>query len=712
MDFNEQYALLTKDISGVHRLIFSFTEPVQLEADWFRLTSYTGSETPEERDARMKWWRDAKFGQFIHFGAYSYLGGEYQGTKAGWYSEWIMNSLQISKEDYVQNATALFNPKKFDAKRIVSDAKASGQKYIIITSRHHEGLSIFDTKIRNFRDYCLMNPECCPEYKGGDILKELADECRKEGLHFGVYTTIMDWHDPSQTGLNNSVIAEGYTKQEYKAQLKGQLKELIEDYGAEVFFFDGEWVGWWTEEDGKELYRYILSLNENCIVNNRVGKRNPSDGDYRTPEQEIPATGLNYDWESNVTMNDSWGYKKGDNNWKSPQWIVSSVMDIVSKGGNLLLNVGPDGDGVVEQAAIDNMAKAGKWFNTFGKAVYGTQKSCYSKALGNNIKITTKPEEGRIFVTLLEADPKNEDIIILPALENEIVGVKELANGRNVEYEDFNGNILLHISDTEKQEYATVYEVTVIGEPKEKSAASASHAENLAKGKNVAVSSSYDGKGGDKITDGDTTASNDNRWAPLDSDNSPWAIVDLGEEKDVGEIVICEWRDTFFTQDYRVKSFKLAVSSDNESWSEVYSGEAIGERLIATLSNTVRCRYIKLYDIERVSGAAGTPSFHEIEVYREHRINPAISFDGMPQEIYGLPLEIKGSYSDGCSVSVKVWGASFAAFDIEAKINESDKTWSAVLNEDKLSHGKLTLTAMLFDENGIQIAMSVCTVDY
>ncbi len=312
LDFNEQYADLEKTVNGVHRLIFSFEDKIQLEADWFKLTSYSGSETEEEHNERMKWWRDAKFGQFIHFGAYSYLGGEYMDKKAGWYSEWIMDSLRISKEDYAENATALFNLENFNVKEIVSDAKAAGQKYIIITSRHHEGLSIFDSKIRNFKDYCLLNSDCCPLYKGGDILKELVEECKKEGIHFGVYTTIMDWHDPSQTGLNNNAIAEGYTKQEYKAQLKGQLKELIEDYGVEVFFFDGEWVGWWTAEDGKELYRYILSLNENCIVNNRVGKRRSSDGDYGTPEQEIPVTGLNYDWESCVTMNNSWGYKKGD----------------------------------------------------------------------------------------------------------------------------------------------------------------------------------------------------------------------------------------------------------------------------------------------------------------------------------------------------------------------------------------------------------------
>lgn len=567
-DFNEMYAVFTQNVTGIHRLIFRFCEDTRLEADWFRLTSYTANETDKERDARMKWWREAKYGQFIHFGAYSYLGGEYLGQKAGWYSEWIMNSLNISKHDYAVNATAHFNPERFDAKKIVADAKAAGQKYIIITSRHHEGLSIFDTKIRNFRDYCLMNPACCPEYTGKDILKELAEECQKEEIHFGVYTTIMDWHDPSQEGCNDSYIADGYTKQEYKAQLKGQLKELIEEYNAEVFFFDGEWVSWWTEEDGRELYRYILSLNENCIVNNRVGKRGCNDGDYGTPEQEIPITGLDYDWESNVTMNDSWGYKKGDNNWKSPLWIVSSVMDVVSKGGNLLLNVGPDGNGVVEQDPINNMAVAGKWLEVFGNAVYGTKKSCFNVALANDIKVTTKPENGIIYITLINTAPEVKKTIILPLLENDILSVKELANKNDVKFEIRKDEILLHISDTVKQEYATVYEMTVKGEPKQREESSS---------------------------------------------QSAYSMIEFADVKE------------------------------------------------------------KLTD---------------------------------------LPCIVKGRYYGGCKVVLKVWGASFAAFDISAEIDDTEKTWQAALEKSNLGKGKLTLTAILSDENDIKISTAVKEIEY
>lgn len=596
-EFCEQYAELRDGISGVHNLIFFFPESAEFEADWFKLTSYNGTETEEEHNARMKWWKDAKFGQFIHFGAYSYLGGDYMGRQTGWYSEWIMNTLEISKEDYAANAVAHFNPENFDAKKIVNDAKAAGQKYLVITSRHHEGLSIYGTKIRNFKDYSLMNPDSCPEYKGEDILKELSLECKNAGIHFGVYTTIMDWHDPTQKDYGGK-IAEGHTKEEYKTALKGQLKELIEDYGVEVFFFDGEWVSWWTADDGRELYRYILSLNENCIVNNRVGKRDPSDGDYGTPEQEIPLTGLDYDWESNVTMNNSFGYKKGDDNWKSAQWIVNSVVDIASKGGNMLLNVGPDGSGAVEAAPLENMSLAGKWFNKFGEAVYGTEKSCFSKSIGKDVKVTVKNDEGKIYVILLETDPVVKGSVSIPALENEIIGVKELANGNDVPYEAFENELLLYVGQTEKQQFAAVYEISVKGVPQEKEIKTA--ADDLAKGKSVTVSSNYD----------------------------------------------------------------------------------------------------------------GSTSFSGIEIYEKHLPNPHISFENAPYVLENFPVSIGGKFTDGSSVTLRVWDVSFAAFEIEVEVNKENGTWQAVIDEEKLSKGGITFTAILLDENGSQAAVTAYTAEY
>ena len=442
-----------------------------------------------------------------------------------------------------------------------------------------------------------MNPDSCPEYKGGDILKELSLECKNAGIHFGVYTTIMDWHDPTQKDYGGK-IAEGHTKEEYKTALKGQLKELIEDYGVEVFFFDGEWVSWWTADDGRELYRYILSLNENCIVNNRVGKRDPSDGDYGTPEQEIPSTGLNYDWESNVTMNNSFGYKKGDDNWKSAQWIVNSVVDIASKGGNMLLNVGPDGSGVVEAAPLENMALAGEWFNKFGEAVYGTEKSCFSKSIGKDVKVTVKNDEGKIYVILLETDPVLKGSVSIPALENEIIGVKELANGNDVPYEAFENELLLYVGQTEKQQLAAVYEISVKDVPQEKEIKTT--ADDLAKGKSVTVSSNYD----------------------------------------------------------------------------------------------------------------GSTSFSGIEIYEKHLPNPHISFENAPYVLENFPVSIGGKFTDGSSVTLRVWDVSFAAFEIEVEVNKENGTWQAVIDEEKLSKGGITFTAILLDENGSQAAVTAYTAEY
>jgi len=701
LDFNEQYAALSNVTDGTHKLIFKFNEATELEMDWFKLTEYTGSETEAEHDARMEWWRNAHYGQFIHLGAYSYLAGTYNGQTTTSYSEWIMDSFKIPKEDYKKNASEPFNPKDFDAKKIVADAKAAGQKYLVITSRHHEGLSIYDTQIRNFKDYSIFSVSNFGEYGGVDIVKELSEECEKQGIVFGVYTTIIDWYDPSQTGHNSSTIASGYTKEGYKAQLKGQLKELIEDYGAKVFFFDGHWANWWTTEDGQETYRYILSLDETCIVNNRVGKRARTDGDYDTPEQTIPVTGLDYDWESCVTMNNSWGYLENDNNWKSAQWIVESVVDIASKGGNLLLNVGPDGNGVVPQDCTDIMTEAGTWFEKFGDAVYGTRANCFSSLIANNIRVTTKP--GKIYVSLINASPAATGTILLPALENKVLSVKELANGKDVPYTTVSGRINMDISATEAHEYATVYEVTVEGDAKE----AVIEDVNLALNKPVIAystqwSASY---AASMLTDGKM----DKRWATRDSaDSSPWAIIDLGEVKTVGRAELYEWWDNGNNR-YRCTSFKISVSTDNQNWKEVYAGTTVGEKLVCKFSEQTEARYIKIHNVTSIA-AGQNASFNEMEVY-PMGAKPEITITS-DKEYVDFPYTVEGTYADAESVELKVYGQSFQPVTVQATVNANTGKWSAVLDDPAIKGGAITVQAYLKDKNGIPVTIASYTLEY
>ena len=157
--------------------------------------------------------------------------------------------------------------------------------------------------------------------------------------------------------------------------MKEQLRELIEKYGVELIWFDGEWVGWWTTQDGKDLYRYLRTIKPSIIINNRVGKRAETDGDFGTPEQEIPSSGLAYDWESCMTINGTWGFKTDDQNWKSTTTLLQNLVDIASKGGKYLLNIGPDSKGIIPQTSIDRLSEMGQWLNTYGESIYGSSAS-------------------------------------------------------------------------------------------------------------------------------------------------------------------------------------------------------------------------------------------------------------------------------------------------------------------------------------------------
>src|SRR4051812_28334721 len=342
-------------------------------------------ESQSERDARMAWWRDARFGMFIHWGLYAVPAGDFNGKRTKEIGEWIMSWANIPRAQYEQFAPR-FDPEKFDAAEWVRTAKDAGMKYIVNTSKHHDGFSMFDSAVTRY-DIVDATP-----FKK-DPMRALADECKRQGLKFAFYYSIMDWHHPSQyvdaagkdptAGHGQTKIREG-RKQEYVDYMKAQLKELVTKYDPAVLWFDGEWVNWWTEEDGQDLYKYVRSLKPDILINNRVGKGRKGmeglsktdrayAGDFGTPEQEIPAAGLpGVDWESCMTMNDNWGYNSHDKHWKSTEAIVRMLCDVASKGGNLLLNVGPTSEGVFPPEAIERLQQVGKWMDVNGEAIHGT----------------------------------------------------------------------------------------------------------------------------------------------------------------------------------------------------------------------------------------------------------------------------------------------------------------------------------------------------
>ena len=381
------------------------------------------AETAAEHDQRMAWFREARFGLFIHWGVYSVPAGEWNGNTN--YGEWFLEETKMPVSQYEKFATQ-FNPVKFDAQKWVRMAKAAGMKYIVITTKHHDGFGMFRSSLT---DWCIKST---PFQR--DPLKELAQACREQGIRLCFYHSIMDWHHPDwgvRRAWNDK--ATGTPDMDrYTAYLKGQLKELLTGYGPiGILWFDGQWEKPWTAERGIDLYNYVRGLQPKIIVNNRVGK--PVDsasgvgfaergqvGDYGTPEQEIPATGFGpgVDWESCMTMNNHWGYNKNDQNWKSSATLIRNVIDCSSKGGNYLLNVGPTAEGLIPEPSIERLNAIGQWMKVNSEAIYDTTASPFKRLAWGRCtkKVTSKGATLYLHVFDWPADSK----LVVPGLRNTV----------------------------------------------------------------------------------------------------------------------------------------------------------------------------------------------------------------------------------------------------------------------------------------------------
>lgn len=358
------------------------------------IVTNVNAQSPGEvsKDERMAWWRDAAFGMFIHWGAYSVPGGERNGEICGGGAEWIMDKLDYTIEDYEKEVVGNFNPVEFNAKEWVAMAKDAGMKYIVLTSKHHDGFCMWDSKVT---DYDIVD---ATPFKR-DVVKELADACREAGIKFCFYHSIVDWHHPQaqaplypnyNAGQKDQSVFNPEFPKYYENYFKPQVKELLTNYGdIGVVWFDGDWIPDYTTEMGKEMYDMILEMQPNTIVNNRVdkgrmgmegmNKEGNFAGDFGTPEQEIPDTGIDEDWESCMTMNRSWGYKPSDNRWKSSEQLIQNLVDIVSKGGNFLLNIGPDPLGLFPRESVERLADIGDWMDVNSEAIYAAKASPYEK---------------------------------------------------------------------------------------------------------------------------------------------------------------------------------------------------------------------------------------------------------------------------------------------------------------------------------------------
>ena len=356
-------------------------------------------ETKEQRDARMRWWREAKFGLFIHWGLYAVPAGEWGGQKN--YGEWIMCNCKIPVKEYAKLATQ-FNPVKFNAKAWVRMAKDAGMKYIVITAKHHDGFAMFRSKADPFNIY-----DATPFKR--DPLKELAAECQKQGIKLGFYySQAQDWHQPGADAVLGrwDKAQDGDFDVYLRNVVLPHLKELMTNYGPIA-------VLWWDTATGSmtpartDQMKAMLTLQPGIITNNRLGGDNP--GDTYTSEQEVPPNGVpGKDWESCMTMGIHWGYNKNDNNLKSPTELIRTLIDIVSKGGNYLLNVGPTAEGLFPEHNVQRLAEIGKWMKVNGEAIHGTNRSPFAAAPAWG-RVTQKP--GKLYLHVLNW-PKDGKLVV------------------------------------------------------------------------------------------------------------------------------------------------------------------------------------------------------------------------------------------------------------------------------------------------------------
>jgi alpha-L-fucosidase len=445
------------------------------------LTAFLQSTLAQDtsKDNRMKWWREARFGMFIHWGVYAQLAGVYHGHEqqhGG--AEWIMNRMKIPVAEY-QSYAKQFNPIKFNADEWVRTARDAGMKYIVITAKHHDGFALFKTKASKW------NIVDATPY-GKDVLKPLAAACKKYGIKLGFYySQAQDWNNPggaasrkdAQEGWANpdSAAINAYTKahnghwdpaQETKTFAQyiddvavPQVKELMSNYGNVA-------VLWWdtptnmTEEAALKL-QALLKLQPMIITNDRL-KRPDFPGDTKTPEQKIPTQAEldGKDWETCMTMNGTWGYRTSDNKWKSSETLIRNLCDIASKGGNYLLNVGPKPDGTFPQESIDRLHDIGNWLKTNGEAIYASKASPLAPLSWG--RVTRKETANSTSLYFMVFDWPKDGRLIVPGIKNQLIGAKLLSGGA-VQAKEENGNIILQLPAVAPDPVASVIRVDVKG---------------------------------------------------------------------------------------------------------------------------------------------------------------------------------------------------------------------------------------------------------
>lgn len=397
--------------------------------------------------SKAEWFREAKFGMFIHWGLYSMLEGSYNGRtlpdkslKNGdsWYAEWIHPRLEIPKQEY-QKLKDRFNPTGYNAEEWVLEAKNAGIRYIVITSKHHEGFALWDSKVSK---YTIAHTP----YKK-DLLQQLVDACKKHDMKYGFYYSHwLDWEDPDApfTQWEQPRRSDSDFEKYWQRKVLPQVKELLVKFNPDLLWFDT-----WGDNDHitpqrrDELIRLIRKNSNKCLINGRICYNNPGENiDFlEMGDNAYPSSILDRPWQSPATMQHSWGYHAKDFNWKSADKMVEYLVQCTSRGGNYLLNIGPKGDGTLPIPAVRRLREIGAWMLANNEAIYGAQPIRIDAPKG--VYLSQKSVEGKHYMYIFMAQPIRQ----LTLAVNGTGDCKVLETGQPIPYKNYGEAVCLDIPE-------------------------------------------------------------------------------------------------------------------------------------------------------------------------------------------------------------------------------------------------------------------------
>ena len=538
------------------------------------------NSSSKQNDPKMQWWKEAKFGMFIHWGIYAVPSGKWGDITN--YGEWIMHQAKIPVAEYAQLATK-FNPVKFNADEWVKIAKDAGQKYIVITTKHHDGFAMYGSKASTY------NIVDATPFKR-DIIKELADACRKQGMKLGFYySQAQDWHHRGGAVSGGKEWDETHVGDMAKyidSIAVPQVKEILENYGDVA-------VLWWDTPTGmtKEMSQKLADIVKkypNLITNNRLGAG--MGGDLETPEQFIPATGFpGRNWEVCMTMNGHWGYNAYDDRWKSTEDLLRKLIDIASKGGNFLLNVGPNQYGIIPEVCQQSLKEIGDWLKINGESIYGTQASAFPFLSWG--RATRKGQT--IYLQVFDW-PKDGKLIV--PLGNKIKKAFLLADpNSSLKVTAGKGNSSIQLSTYSPDKIAAVIAIQFDGEPIVQSVPST--------GKKVTVSSSEEDGKAIAITDGSPGGG----WRAAKGQKTATIEVDLEAPIAIQTLALVEpWHPwSGVTQKHELQYLQ------GTEWKTIFKGQSDGTGLTKNFPAVKAQKFRLLLENERFA-----PAINELILFR------------------------------------------------------------------------------------------------